>query len=73
LLVIVLGYKAATLFLLPRPKLVPHLDPGVARVGAEKPLSIDLQLALDPNVTGGQYGLDTGGGNLIKSERGSNG
>jgi hypothetical protein len=73
LLLIYLGYKAATFFLLPRPKLVPHLDPGVARVGAEKPLSIDLQLALDPNVTGGQYGLDTGGGSLIKSERGSNG
>jgi hypothetical protein len=70
---IYLAYKAATAFLLPRPKLVPHLDPGVARVGAEKPLSIDLQLALDPNVTGGQYGLDTGGGSLIKSERGSNG
>ena len=73
LLLIFLAYKAATFFLLPRPKLVPHLDPGVARVGAEKPLSIDLQLALDPNVTGGQYGLDTGGGSLIKSERGSNG
>jgi hypothetical protein len=73
LLLIYLAYKAATFFLLPRPKLVPHLDPGVARVGAEKPLSIDLQLALDPNVTGGQYGLDTGGGSLIKSERGSNG
>jgi hypothetical protein len=70
---IFLGYKAATFFLLPRPKLVPHIDPGVARVGAEKPLSIDLQLALDPNVTGGQYGVDTGGGSLIKSERGSNG
>jgi hypothetical protein len=73
LLLIFLGYKTATFFLLPRPKFVPHLDPGVARVGAEKPLSIDLQLALDPNVTGGQYGLDTGGGSLIKSQRGSNG
>jgi hypothetical protein len=73
LLLIYLGYKAATFFLLPRPKLVPHLDPGVARVDAEKSLSIDLQLALDPNVTGGQYGLDTEGGSLIKSERGSDG
>jgi hypothetical protein len=73
LLLIFLGYKGATFFLLPRPKFVPHLDPGVARVGAEKPLSIDLQMALDPNVTGGQYGLDTGGESLIKSERGSNG
>ena len=73
LLLIFLGYKAATFFLLPRPKFVPHLDPGVARVGSEKPLSIDLQLGLDPNVTGGQYGLDTGGGSLIKSQRGSNG
>ncbi len=73
LLLIYPVYKAATFFLLPRPKFVPHPDPGVAGVGAEKPLSIDLQLALDPNVTGGQYGLDTGGGSLIKSERGSNG
>jgi hypothetical protein len=73
LLLILLAYRAVKFFLLPRPKLVPHLDPGVARVGADKPLSIDLQLALDPNVTGGQYGLDTGGGSLIKSERGSNG
>ena len=70
---ILLAYMAVTAFLLPRPKLVPHLDPGVAGVSAEKPLSIDLQLALDPNVTGGEYGLDTGGGSLIKSERGSNG
>ena len=73
LLALFLAYKTARYLLLPRPKLVPHLDPGVAGVGAEKPLSIDLQLALDPNVTGGQYGLDTGGGSLIKSERGSNG
>ena len=73
LLLIVLAYKAATFFLLPRPTFVPHVDPGVARVGADKPLSIDLQLALDPNVTAGEYGLETGGGSLIKSERGSNG
>lgn len=70
LLLIVLAYKTATFFLLPRPKFVPHVDPGNSRVAPGKPLSIDLQLALDPDVTGGQYGLDTGGGSLIKSEKG---
>jgi len=71
--VIFLAYKAVSYFLFPRPKFVPSIDPGVSRVGAEKPLSIDLQVALDPNVTGGRYGLETPEGSLIKSERGSNG
>jgi hypothetical protein len=58
---------------LPRPKFVPNIDPGVSRVAAGKPLSIDFQLALDPNVTGGEYGIETPEGSLIKSERGNNG
>ena len=73
LLAIFLGYKAARYFLVPRPKFVPNLDPGASRVGAGKPLSIDLQLALNPNLTGGQYELETHEGSLIKAERGSNG
>lgn len=73
LLLILLAYKTATFFLLPRPKFVPHVDSGNSRVAPGKPLAIDLQLDLDPDVTGGQYGLDTGGASLIKSERGSNG
>lgn len=72
LLVIFLGYQARY-FLLPRPKFVPNLDPGVSRVRADKPLSIDFQVALDPNVAGGQYGIETHEGGLIKSERESNG
>ncbi len=73
LLLILLAYQAATVFLLPRPQLVPNLDPGKSRVAPGKPLSIGFQLALDPNVTGGEYGLETGGKGLIKSERGSDG
>jgi PKD domain len=73
LLVVFLAYKAAKYFLVPRPKFVPHVDPGVSRVGAGKPLTIDLQLALDPNLAEGQYGIETAEGSLIKSERGSNG
>ena len=73
LLVLFLAYKTARYLLLPRPQFVPNLDPGASRVGAGKALSIDLQLALDPNVTGGQYGIETHEGSLIKSERGSNG
>jgi PKD domain len=73
LLLIFLAYKAATFFLFPRPKFIPHPDPGNSRVGAEKPLSIDLQLGLDPNVTGGEYGIETPDGGLIKSERGTHG
>ncbi len=70
LLVIFLAYKAVSYFLFPRPKFIPHVDPGDSLVGADQPLSIDLQMALDPNVTGGQYGLETPEGSLIKSEKG---
>ena len=69
LLVIFLIYRAAKFFLFPRPKFVPNLDHGVSRVGAGKPLAIDLQLALDPNIGEGKYGIETQKGNLIKSER----
>jgi hypothetical protein len=70
---IFVAYKTAMFFLLPRPQLVPNLDPGSSRVAPGKPLSIDLQLELDPDVTGGEYGLQTEKGSLIKSERGSDG
>jgi hypothetical protein len=62
------GYQAASYFFVPRPTFVPHIDPGDADVGAGS-LAIDLQVDVDPNVGGGEFTLDTGGGSLIKSER----
>jgi len=61
------GYQAASYLIVPRPTFVPHIDPGDADAGAG--LAIDLQVDVDPNVTGGEFTLNTGGGSLIKSER----
>ena len=46
---------------------MPHIDPGDADVGAG--LAIDLQVDVDPNIAGGEFTVNTGGGSLIKSER----
>ena len=72
-LLLLVSYRVLKYFVAPRPTFVPHPDPGVSCVGTEKPLSIDFQLALNPNVTGGQYDLDAPDGGIIKSERKSNG
>lgn len=62
------GYQAASYLLVPRPTLVPHIDPGDADVGAGS-LAINLQVDVDPNIAGGEFTVNTGGGSLIKSER----
>jgi len=67
------GYQTANYFFAPRPTLHPNVDPGDSRVGVEKPLSIDLQVELNPNVTGGQYAVDTPETSFTKSERSSDG
>jgi PKD domain-containing protein len=56
----------------PRPTFHPRLDPGVSEVGADKPLSVDLQVELNPDIATGQYGLEANGPSIIKSERNSN-
>jgi len=67
-------YQAWKYFYAPRPTLEPHPDPGVAALGTEGgPLSINFQVELDPNVTDGDFTVDPTEGNLIKSERKSNG
>jgi hypothetical protein len=68
------GYQGWKYFFVPTPTLEPHVDPGVAALGTEGgPLAINFQMELDPNVTDGQFAVDTTEGSLIKSERKSNG
>jgi hypothetical protein len=73
-LVLVGGYQGWKYFYAPRPTLEPRPDPGVAALGAEGgPLGINFQMELDPNVSDGEFSIDTNEQTLIKSERKSNG
>jgi hypothetical protein len=68
------GYQGWKYFFAPTPTLEPHVDPGNAALGTEGgPLGINFQMELDPNVTDGEFKVDTTEGSLIKSERKSNG
>jgi hypothetical protein len=68
------GYQGWKYFFAPIPTLEPHVDPGSAALGTEGgPLGINFQMELDPNVTDGEFKVDTTEGSLIKSERKSNG
>lgn len=68
------GYQGWKYFYAPRPTLVSNIDPGKSTLDAEGgPLSINFQVELDPNVTGGQFTVDPTEGSLIKSERKSDG
>jgi hypothetical protein len=62
-------YQGYSYFYAPRPTFVPHFDPGDSKVGAGKPLSIDLQVDVDPNISAGEVRVDTQGNSLIKSKR----
>jgi hypothetical protein len=63
------GYHTWKWLTAPRPTFHPRLDPGVSQVGAEKPLSIDFQLQLNPDIAAGEYGLETNESSFIRSER----
>jgi PKD repeat protein len=68
------GYQGWKYFFVPGATLEPHVDPGVAALGTEGgPLAINFQMELDPDVTDGQFTVDTTEGSLIKSERKSDG
>ena len=68
------GYQGWKYFFAPTPTLEPHIDPGSAALGTEGgPLGINFQMELDPNVTDGEFKVDTTEGSLIKSERKSDG
>jgi len=41
----------------------------VSEVGADKPLSIDFQMQLNPNIVAGEYGIETNEKSIIKAER----
>ena len=73
-LILLGGYQGWKYFFALTPTLEPHVDPGVAALGTEGgPLAINFQMELDPDVTDGQFTVDTTGGSLIKSERKSDG
>ena len=63
------AYQAFSYFFAPRPTFEPHFNPGDSQVSAGKPLSIDLQLDVDPNIQAGEFSIDTQGNSLIKSKR----
>jgi hypothetical protein len=68
------GYQGWKYFFALTPTLDPHVDPGVSALGTEGgPLAINFQMELDPDVTDGQFTVDTNEGSLIKSERKSDG
>jgi hypothetical protein len=63
------AYQVASYLFAPRPTFVPNFDPGDSKVGAGKPFAIALQTDVDPNLSGGEFRVDTHGANLIKSKR----
>jgi hypothetical protein len=63
------AYQAFSYFFAPRPTFEPHFDPGDSRVGVGKPLSINLEMDVDPNIRNGEFHVDTQGNSLIKSKR----
>jgi len=63
------AYQAFSYFFAPRPTFVPHFDPGDSKVAAGKPLSIDLQIDVDPNIRDGAVRVETEGKSLIKAKR----
>jgi hypothetical protein len=66
------GYQTYRWLTTPRPTFHPRLDPGVSEVGTDKPLAIDLQVELNPDIATGEYGLERNGPSIIKGERKSN-
>ena len=63
------AYQAFSYFFAPRPTFVPNFDPGDSKVAAGSPLSIDLQMDVDPNIRDGDVRVDTDGKSLIKAKR----
>lgn len=63
------GYRLWKWLTNPRPTFHPRLDPGVSEVGVDKPLSIDFQMQLNPNIVAGEYGIETNEKSIIKAER----
>ena len=63
------GYRGWKWLTAPRPTFHPRFDPGVSQVGVEKPLSIDFQVQLNPDIAAGEYGLETNESSFIRSER----
>jgi len=63
------AYQAFSYIFAPRPTFVPQFDPGDSKVAAGRPLSIDLQTDVDPNIRDGEVRVETGGQSLIKAKR----
>jgi len=63
------GYQTWKWLAAPRPTFHTRLDPGVSQVGVEKPLSIDFQVQLNPDIAAGEYGIKSNEESFIRSER----
>jgi hypothetical protein len=63
------AYRAFKWLAPPRPTFHPRLDKGVSAVGVEKPLAIDFQIQLNPDISAGEYGIKSDEASFIRSER----
>ena len=66
------AYRILKALAAPRPTFHPRLDKGVSEVGVEKPLTIDFQVQLNPDISAGEYGIKSNEASFIRSERKSN-
>jgi PKD domain len=73
-LALIATYQAVKMYLASQLTFRPVVDTGVTHFeqGAE-PLGINFEMVLSPNVSEGQYGLETDETSFIRSERSSNG
>jgi PKD repeat protein len=73
-LALIAAYQAVKMYLASQLTFRPVVDTGVTHFehGAE-PLGINFEMVLSPNVSEGQYGLETDETRFIRSERSSNG
>jgi hypothetical protein len=75
LLLLFVGYQIYRSLFVPRASFHPNRDMGTSEVdatSATKGLSITSQVLLRPNVSEGQYVVDTDDGNIVRSVRREN-
>ena len=73
-LVLIAAYQAVKMYLASQLTFRPVVDTGVTHFERDaEPLGIDFEMVLSPNVSEGQYELETDETRFIRSERSSNG
>jgi hypothetical protein len=61
-------YKASGLLFPPKPEFTAFSDPGISDLADHKSgLPIDFQMVLNPNVSTGQYKVETEGQSLVQN------